>query len=248
MKKSTKYGILGSVISCVIVLLLLFFLVFPGPQAPEKDDEGIIVSFGEKYDGSGMSKIPAANPSKTETPVKKTQPVKQELMTQTDKSVAIAEQKQKKKQQEQIERLRLENEKKHAEEKRKEQEAIDKANGLNGMFGNNNSTGKGTGSGESQQGNPVGKGNSNGNDWSLEGRELIGKLVKPKYNSSTIGKVTVSIIVDVNGHVIDASISRPTTISDADIRTDALKAARETQFSNGKDKAIGKITYNYINN
>lgn len=245
MKKSTKYGIIGSVISCAFVLLLLFLIVFPGLKTPDKEDEGIIVSFGETLDGSGRTEIPTANQSKLESPAKPSQQVKQELITQTDNSLAISEQKQKKKQQEQIERQQIENQKKNAEEKRKEQEAIDNAKVMNGLFGNNTSDGKGTGSGETQQGNPVGKGSSGGNSWSLDGRLLTGKLVSPSYNKDVEGKVTVNIKVDSNGKVISSSIGSPTTISDAETRNAATTAANNTHFSSGKGISSGTITYNF---
>lgn len=246
MKKSKLYGLIGSVLSCILLFLILWFVVMPLTANKPTEDEGLIVSFGNNDDGSGMQEMSVAKSSKTDNSVKSDiTPAKSDLMTQKDNSLAIAEQKQKKKQQEQIERQRLDNEKRQAEEKRNEQEAIDKANVMNGMFGNNNSGGKGTGSGESQQGNPVGKGSSGGNSWSLNGRLLTGNLVSPSYNRDVEGKITVNIIVDLNGKVTSSSIGSPTTIADLETRNAAITAANHTHFSSGKNISSGTITYNF---
>lgn len=238
------------------------FIFLPGRKAPE--DEGLMVSFGETLDGAGNEEIPVAEP--VERPVAVTpkipvsvKSVKQDLMTQTDNSYAIEEQKKKnklKKEQEAIEKLqiaeqrRLEEqraleEKRIADQKRKQQAAIDNANAMNGMFGNSSSTSSGSTSGDSQQGNPVGKGSSGGNSWSLSGRNLVGSLVRPAYNQDVEGKITVSIRVDQNGNVTSASIGRPTTIVDSQTQNAALAAARSTHFTSAKDVSIGSITYNF---
>ena len=116
---------------------------------------------------------------------------------------------------------------------------------MNGMFGNNNSAGSGTTTGESMQGNPVGKGSSGGNSWSLNGRNLTGRLVTPSYDKDVEGKITVNIRVNQNGNVISTSIGSPTTISEANTRNAAMAAAQNTHFSSGKDISAGSITYNF---
>ena len=249
MKKSNTYGVVGSILFCGMLILMLFFIYLPGLKAPE--DEGIAVSFGNTEQGSGMTETPTPKPAAIpeSTPVAKpVKPVKQDLMTQADNSFAIAEQRRKdelRKQQEALERQRLEQQRIAAEQKRKEQEAINNANAMNGLFGNNNSSGSGTTSGETQQGNPVGKGSSGGNSWSLSGRNLSGRLVAPSYNEDVEGKITVNIRVDQSGKVISASIGSPTTISDTQTRNAAISAAQNTRFSTGKDISSGSITYNF---
>ena len=161
-----------------------------------------------------------------------------------------------------------------AEEARKKQEAIDKANrlgsslagganatpgsgtGFGGGTGTGNASGDGTGNGtgtgagvgdgteNSRQGNPVGKGSPTGN-WSLTGRQLIGSLAPPVYNRNVEGKITVSIRVDANGIVTNATISSPTDISDGETRTAAIVAAKKTRFSTGSGISTGTITYNF---
>ena len=218
----------------------------PGHKEPE--DEGIMVSFGEVDMGSGKTETPTEEPTvKPVTPPPATpKPAKQELMTQDDNSLAIVEQKKKdKKEKEALERQRLEEIRIANEKKKAQQEAIDKANAMNGLFGNNNSAGSGTTSGDSRQGNPAGSGNSGGNSWSLNGRSLNGTLVSPSYENDVEGKITVNIRVDENGSVISASIGSPTTISDAATRNAAMSAAKRTRFTKGNGVSSGSITYNF---
>ena len=265
MKKSTRYGIIGSALSCIMVLLILLYVVFPGVDSLPQEEEGIVVSFGDNQDGSGKTDIPAeipmpTPPPPTTKPIKQDKPTKQDLMTQTDNSLAVIAQKKKDKERklqaeiekqreaerlQAIEKQRIETERRIADQKRKEQAAIDKANAMNGMFGNNNANGSGTGSGDTKQGNPVGKGNSGGNSWSLNGRSLTGRLVSPNYNRDVEGKITVNIRVDENGNVVSATIGSPTTISDAETRNAATSAARNTRFTAGKGVSGGSITYNF---
>lgn len=247
MKKSTKYGIISSVVSCILVLLLLIYVVFPTLPALI-EDEGIIVSFGNSIEGSGKTEVPANNPQQTEPITKPVKAQPQELLTQKDNSLALAEKKRKeleKKEKTALENKRIEEQNKLAEKKRKEQEAIENANVLDGKFGNNDASGSGISTGETKQGNPVGKGYSGGNSWSLNGRSLTGKLVSPTYNRDVEGIVTVNIRVDAKGKVTNATIGSPTTISDAEIRNAAANAAKNTSFSPGNGVSTGSITYKF---
>ena len=80
----------------VLLLLFLFLLFMPGTKMPE--EEGIMVSFGDAIEGGGpMQEVqPETKPVETSPPpASATKPVKQDLMTQDDNSLAIAEQKKK---------------------------------------------------------------------------------------------------------------------------------------------------------
>lgn len=274
MKKSDLYGIIGSAVFCGLVLLLLLFIYMPANKIPE--EEGIIVSFGDSFDGGGrgmatnvQSPQPdPAPPTPTTTPAQpqpvRPQPSQEDVLTQDDNSLAVARQEEERKRREQEEadrkrkeeeqrrqeeQARLAEERRKAEEERKRQEAIDRANNLagNAFSGTGEETpGSGVSSGAEQQGNPVGKGTSGGNSWSLDGRSLIGKFVTPNYSKNVEGVITVEIRVDENGTVTSASIIAPTTIiSDREIRNATLEAARKTKFSSGKNAAVGTITYNF---
>ena len=248
MKKSELYGSAGSMTFMVLLLLFLFLLFMPGTKMPE--EEGIMVSFGDAIEGGGpMQEVqPETKPVETSPPpASATKPVKQDLMTQDDNSLAIAEQKKKEREsREAAERERKEQARIEAEKKRKEQEAIDKANALMGNMGSNTgSTGSGSTSGNTSQGNPLGSGSSGGNSWSLNGRSLSGRLVQPSYNSNEEGRITVNIRVDANGNVTSASVGSPTNISSTELRNAAISAAKATKFTSGNGVAAGTITYNF---
>lgn len=111
--------------------------------------------------------------------------------------------------------------------------------------GSGSGTGIGDGTGSGTRGNPFGKGTSNGNSWSLEGRQLSGTISKPTYKENVEGKITVKIRVDDNGNVISATIGSPTTIADESLRNTTLESARKTKFSAGKGIVYGQIVYNF---
>jgi len=243
VKKSEVYGLTGSIIITGILILLLFLIVMPGLKQPE--DEGIMVSFGEVDMGAGNTQTPTTEPVIKETtpPPAAPKPVKQEVLTQDDNSLAIAEQKKKdKREKEAAERLRIEEQRIANEKKKAQQDAINKANEMNGLFGNSNSKGSGTTSGDGRQGNPAGSGNSGGNSWSLNGRIGEGKISEPT-DIFQEGTVKVSIIVDSNGKVISAKATGG-NISDLKTKQLVEAAAYKSKFPPGEGEARGTITYN----
>lgn len=247
LQKSDIYGIIGAIVSCLLVFLILWFVMMPYNQREE--EEGIIVSFGDNLEGGGTENTYVPEQiSRPSIPSPPTSNRQEELLTQTDPSVAIAEQKRKEKERlekERIEKERREEQKRQEEQARREQEAIDKANALANVFGSNTQGGSGNTSGNTQQGNPVGKGNSGGNSWSLSGRSLVGSLVTPAYDRNVEGIITVNIRVDASGKVLSASIGSPTTISDNVVRNATIDAAKKTRFSSGSGVSTGTITYNF---
>ena len=213
-----------------------------------KEDKGLMVSFGNSQDGAGKTLMPTNEPQQAKQIASIPKLTKQELITQKDNSVAIDEQKEIDKNQKNKEALELQQKeinKRAADQSRKEQLAIENASAVNGLFGNKNSLGSGTGTGNGIQGNPAGKGSSGGNSWLLNGRSLTGQLVSPSYDKDVEGKVTVNIRVDESGRVSSTSVGSPTTISDAQTRNAALTAAKNTHFSAGKGVSSGTITYNF---
>jgi len=287
VEKSKLYGLIGSTLSTSILLLIMWFLVLSVPRLSE--NEGFLVSFGDSFDAGGGGNEAAATPTEavkqsnssesvvkekpavteklqTSTPVKavvtEKNPSTTKVFTQTENSVSIAEQKEKervRKEQDAAKIQQIETNRRIAEQKQKEQEAIAKANKMNGLFGNSGSgggtgggqgigSGKGTGSGSGPgvQGNPAGKGtNGVGATLNLGTRNYSGNPVKPNYPRDVEGKITVNIRVDENGTVTSTSIGSPTTISDSEMRRDAMLAAGKTRFTAGKSLESGSITYNY---
>jgi TonB family protein len=187
VRKSEKYGVLGSVISTAVFFLTLWMLALPLAVPKQPEIKGVEIGFGD--DGFGdtpdagggadatptvapkiIPKAPAPQPTVSPKQTKAavvTPPAKQNVATQKDLSYAIAEQNEKvriREAQELLEYQQQEAKKRAAEQKEKqrlkEQEAIGKASAVNGLFGNNNkSSGTGRGSGG---GSGSGTGSSNG--------------------------------------------------------------------------------------
>lgn len=261
MKKSELYGMIGSAIACLLLFLLLWFINMGITPPPE--EEGIIVSFGSADAGGGYGETPqTAAVEPVSPPPTPAQPTPNDLMTQEDESLAMAEQskeearrkvaqeaeEQRRREREEQERIAAEQRAREAalaEQRKREQEAIDRANKMGGLFGNNqNSDGNGNTQGNTTEGNPLGKGTSGGNSWSLNGRSLHGKITTPAYERNVEGRVVVNIRVDASGRVIAASVGA-STISDPVVREAARKAALSTRFSAGSSEVSGSITFNF---
>lgn len=230
MNKSELYAWIGTVISGIIILLILFFVMLPGLKT--YDDDGVMISFGDAFDGGGAVETPSQRTTQSSPP--RTE-VKEELLTQRDRSVAIPETKPKSETTPSRSNERLQ----------QEQQATQRADDLiGGSFGSGGTTGSGQTAGTETAGNPVGSGTSGGNSWSLSGRNLLGTMPTPAYNQNVEGYLTVEIRVDAGGNVISASIRRG-TISEPSLREAALNAARRTKFSSGSGTVTGTITYNF---
>lgn len=230
MKKSELYAYIGTAISGIIILLILFFVMLPGLKNTE--DGGIMISFGDAFDGGGAVETPSQSAKQSSPPKAE---VKEELLTQKDKSVAIPETKKKPDTRPSQTDDRL----------KKEQQASQQAEDLiGGSFGSNNNTGSGQTTGQETAGNPAGSGTDGGNDWSLNGRQLLGKMPAPNYTQKEEGYITVEIQVDASGNVTRASI-KFYTISDKALLKESIDAAYRTKFSSGSGFSTGTIKYNF---
>ncbi len=265
--KSHIIASIGTALFMLLLFLLLWMVYIDRFEKPE--DEGIMVSFGDADMGEGAAFEPAtaAVPEIVSPPAPPQQQSSNTLMTQeTEESLALADQqeKEKQKQQEEQERLQKQQAKEEADRieaeriakeqaiaKRKaEQAAIDKANNLmGGAFSSNtsSSTGSGNTHGDTMQGNPVGKGTSNGHGWSLSGRSLKGNLITPFARGVQEGVVVISIKVDEAGKVIDAQQANGTTISEKQTIQACIDASRKAVFSAGDRQVVGSITYKFKN-
>ena len=204
--------------------------------------EGVI-TFGYSDEGGGVpDALPLMPMAQSEVQPAAPAPLPQlpsdnELIVQEDEeSLALAEQneeeqkrkaleqelirKQREAEAAQAEAERIARERALAEQRAKEQEAIDKANQLAALFGQSNST-EGANADDasiepspSGKGNPVGKnfGIVDGNMWSLQGRK-VKSMPKPSSDFNQQGKVVVNIRVDKDGNVVLASIGDGTNIS-----------------------------------
>lgn len=235
MKRSEIYAYTGTAITAVVILLILLLVVMPGLQSVQEDD-GVMISFGEAFDGGGMAATPSTNVTSASIPV---QAKDEKLITQTDPSVSLTETQKKKEATQSTTRNTR-------EQLQREQEALQKADDLiGGSFGSSTTSGSGRTSSDDTAGNPVGSGSSGGNSWSLSGRNLLGTIPTPRYDQNDDGIVTVEIRVNASGEVIAASVSRPTTTTNPTLRQASINAARKTRFSSGDGISVGTITYNF---
>jgi len=270
VSKSNLYGMLGSALSCIVLFLIMWFYVMPYTAIPQPvEDEGLMISFGNSDDAGGMgsSKESLAAPeSETLAPVvlqKSTPvPVKEQLITQNDNTNAINEQKQKiqeKKEKQRIDQQKIEADKAITQQKNKEQDAINKAAKVNGLFGNGSTTsgtgngqgsGNGTGNGSGNgseagiQGNPLGHGNQGGNKANVSGRSSIGGSPAEPVDFYQEGKVVVYIKVNAEGKVVYAKCTSGGNISDNRTKQMVEAAAYATKFTSGSNEATGTIVYN----
>lgn len=253
MERSKIYGIIGSALFCLLTFLILWFVFMPTVANPP-EDEGIMVSFGDDMDGLGFGDmIAGVQEMQTPTAPPPQRAEQQELITQeTERSVVVTKQQPNPRTTRQVTEQDLQRQEQQRQQaaaaaaERQRQEAAARSENLVGSaFGSGGGSGSGTTTGDTRQGNPAGSGTSGGHGWSLSGRSLLGSLVTPDYPNNVEGRITVSIRVDASGKVTTASIGAPTNISDAQTRSAAVIAARNTRFSGGSGVSVGTITYNF---
>ena len=101
----------------------------------------------------------------------------------------------------------------------------------------------------SSAGNKVGS-KSRGRNFTLKGRSIKGTLPKPQYNSSSEGRVVISVYVNQEGKVTRATLeARTSTTTDAVLVKAALDAARKAVFNIDTEAAVlqaGTIEYIFI--
>ena len=273
MTKQTQSHIIalvGTIISMCLVFLLLWWLQVKAPV--QMEDEGIVVAFGDSEDGGGMPDVrPLDAITQVEqipAPAAPSRPSNNDLIVQEDEeSLALAKQteeeakrkaleeeliRKRREEEARVEAERIAKEKALAEQRAKEQEAINKANQLAALFGQAG-TAEGANADNASdsntagtKGNPVGKGMgiTNGTQWSLYGRN-VKRLPKPSEDFAQAGLVVVQIMVDAAGNVTNATVTEGTTISDRATQQLALQAARPAKFTEGDTPQIGKITYTF---
>ena len=260
----------GTILSMCLVFLLLWWLQVSAPVLQE--DEGIVVAFGDAEEGGGMPDVRPLDAitqvEQTPAPAAPSRPSDNNLIVQDDEeSLALAKQteedakrkaeeeeliRKRKEEEARVEAERIAKEKALAEQRAKEQEAIDKANQFASLFGQAgteegaNADNASTSNSAGTKGNPVGKGMgvTNGTQWSLYGRN-VKRLPKPSSDFAQAGVVVVNIMVDAAGNVTNATVADGTTISDRSTQQLALQAARQAKFTEGDTPQIGKITYTF---
>lgn len=274
--KDIQSHIIAGATTAVLLLLLILLLFKITISAPlQVEDEGIVITFGDSDEGGGTPEaLPLMPTAQSQSEPVAPAPLPQQpsdndfIVQEDDESLALAKQveeekkrqaleqelirKQKEAEAAKAEAERIAREKALAEQRAKEQQAIDKANQLAALFGQSTSAQGANADGQtdtpsaSSKGNPVGKnyGLVDGNMWSLQGRS-VKAMPKPSSDFNQQGKVVVNIRVDKAGNVVNASVGDGTTISDPYTQKLALEAARKAKFTEGDREQIGSITYNF---
>ena len=273
MRKSKIYGIVGTTIFAVLVILLLLFVNIISLQ--DIHSEPVIINFGDSEDGVGLAvPTPATTPA-TVIPTKAASSKQkaqsdENLASQLDESpVTTVEKKKPTVVKQQTPKQLEDNRKKIQDDLLKQQakakaaadaaiatqqaQAADKARKMGSVFGSNHGAGSGDGqSGSGVKGNPLGKiggtgsgtaGGTGNGIATISGR--TGRAESAVYNSNDEGTVTVNVTVDKDGQVSKAYIGSPTNTTSPELREAALVAARKSKFSTGANDAIGIIIYHF---
>lgn len=264
---------LGTLLSLCLILLLLWFLKLTAPVYEE--EEGIVVTFGNAEEGGGrpdathideitqLEQIPAVSlptlPSDNDFIVQDDAESlalqKQSIEDTKRKAEDEALKRQKQQEDARVEAERIAREKIFAEQKAKEQEAINKANQLAALFGQAG-TAEGANADNASDSNNAGtKGNLVGQsegkvvssdsdrDAYVPGR-TVKYLPKPSADFKQDGDVVVRIWVDQDGNVTNAQ-AIDGSISDLATKRLAVQAALKAKFTPGDTPRIGKITYTF---
>lgn len=224
---------------------------------PIESDPTMPNHLAEKVDATPETK---PEPSKPTVKVNRpTESTKTPVATQEfEKTVAI--EKAKKTEAERKSREAEANRKTKAEADRIASEEANRKKNINsqvaGLFGNGSGSGsRGNTQGTGTQGSPSGNGNvgkvsgvGGTGTYDLGGRGVgSGGLKLPAYTVDDYGTVVVDIIVDPKGNVIEANTGRGTNTTNSTLRSESLRAARQTKFSviNTSNNQKGTITYKF---
>lgn len=270
MEKITKeqaWGLAVTAVAHLLLFLLLWLLVIRKPLPQAEAGVPVILgntelASGDAYQYTEVNVAPVPSPVTTTVPPPSTSPA-EPLVTQADEpTVALpsSDKKQDKKRVETpkktAEQLEAERRAQEAERQRREAEELARvANSrIAGAFGKG-TTMQGRGdaaTGNGTQGSPQGNsqegvvsGTGGYGNYDLGGRSLMGSLPRPSYNVQEEGSVVVTITVNPEGRVIQATINSRTNTANASLRRAALDAARKAVFNKVStvNNQQGTITY-----
>lgn len=235
-------------------LILCFMFLGLTYQIPPPEEEGITINFGFSDVGSGMEQSEQVNEEPNiEQPqeVVENNPVVEDVSTQDmEETPTTVENKKEQKVVEEVEEI-IE----------KEPEPIVDTKALYPGKKENKATNQGVTPGTGDQGKEDGNPNSNafsgggigtnGISYQLGGR-TIAQIIKPKNETQQQGKVVVTIRVNRNGQVINATPgAKGSTTTNSYLFSKAKSAALKTTFepnSSAPEIQIGTIVYNFTLN
>lgn len=261
MKNISKERIIA-ILATVLIHALLFWLLYELViTKPEKQEENSSVILGEFEDVSGedfeitevdvaedASAVSQPEPAVSET-VPEPEPARVEpLVTADEESVPTPKVEENKAKEEELRKAKEEADRKAKEEadRKAKEEADRKAkeeadNKAKKAFGN-----KGSGA-SANIGSPDGN-SSVGVVANVSGRSHTYLATPGKKQVNDEGVIVVNVTVEADGTIKNAVVNNSkTTISNNELRNDAVNAAKKSTFNviQGVDKAEGTITYRY---
>ena len=246
----------GVAVTAYVGLLVLCFMVIGFSFRQPTVDEGIMIDFGTGESGWGEVDTPLADQAAESLPAN-SESGQEELLTQEHEEAPVVTTT--------TDRPQRRNDRPQTRPTTRpiqtpqptERPRVADQNSLfPGRTVGSTSSSEGETTGAGNQGDPTGSPGGNregggvGNSGSaqLSGRNLIGSLPLPTYRGNDVGKVVVSITVDKQGNVVSASFNPVgSTTQNAQLREEAIKAARKAKFtlSDSNDMQSGTITYNF---
>jgi len=245
LDKDKRWGIIGTVLFHLVVLIILF-VVSISPPDPPRPVIGLEVNLG--YSDQGMGEIQPEKPIETPSSNTKSQPkVSNEKVATQDIEESIN-----------LDKSKAKNVKNTKVDETKEP-IIDNSKLFNpnknyvknsGSEGITNKPGdQGRENGSKTSTNYVGDGGEGDISWHLAGRKSH-KLPKPVYNSDEQGTVVVKIWVNKDGKVVNARVNvTGTTTSSTQLQNLAISAALKATFNSnpeGPEVQTGTITYQFV--
>ena len=259
-KKDRTIAIVGTVVVHALIVLALFLMAFRTPL-PLPGEEGVEVDLGMYSQGMGE-----VQPDKTAIPQQSQPPKpmedenvksKDDIVTQdTDDTPAIkTEKKKENKEDSQVKPKETPKEPEESTQPVVNPKALFKGTDKSQEGGSQGNTGQ-TG----DQGNPNGLtginkyegqgGQGNGPGYDLGGRGAK-TLQRPSKDFPEEGHIVVEIWVDQEGNVVKANIAKGTDITNSEMRSMALDAAKRSKFipdPTAPEEQKGTITYTFVQN
>jgi len=254
-----RNGLIGTVVFHLSLLMLLFFMAFRTPL-PLPEEQGIMVDFGNTDLGLGNFEPRLSDPARVQPQTATsttTQP--QENLTQDIEETAALPEKSVTKPAAEISprETQTQTQSPSAEQSKpvEQERTVDPRSLFPGRGdASSTATSQGEAGGQGNQGSPTGAPNvhvyGEGIDigGGLADRGIVGGLPRPVYNVQEHGVVVVSITVDRNGNVTNATAgARGTTTLNETLRNAAVRAAMQTKFSPNPNRIeqTGTITYTF---
>lgn len=252
-KAGSKLLALGAsvVLHALVVGILLLLTIKSSPTPAPKTKEITLVSvgtygMGQLAGGGEQTRYePSPHPQKVEENIPQTPPTSkpnnEPLLASNNNNPSLENARKKKEKEEAIKQQELQKQREREQQKQKE---IDSR--ISGAFG------KGTAnSPKNNAGQGTGASSTIGAGFSLSGRSIEGSggvPVRPEGFPPTRGRVTIRIVVNSSGTVVDATaLLKGTNITNQRTIQAAIRAARQTKFNpvpSGPNQQ-GSIVYNF---